>query len=302
MSISRLIPTGQVISYDTDDDGAVKAGISATPRFVDNGDGTITDHVTKLMWPSDVSSTSAAIDIGSNWSNSIAFCNSLNYGGYTDWRMPNVQELLSIFDFSNSNNAKLYSDFSGGDDHWNIWTSTTNPQVTTHAYYIFVGLTLVSGTKTPGFLPDFGVIPVRDGIDSNAAANLEVALLNHYNADANLVSILVNGLYDTNAPQGTQHPYGVFQMISDKPKYNFSDDFEDMLIQFKLFSKVSGSAVELGNMYDALIASFDFAVLTLDDYCTVSMTRENAIKTKIEDVWEYTVLYRLYLQRDVSVR
>ena len=42
--------TGQVISYKTGDDGTYQAGSKANPRFVDNGDGTISDTKTRLMW------------------------------------------------------------------------------------------------------------------------------------------------------------------------------------------------------------------------------------------------------------
>lgn len=42
--------TGQTTSYKTGDDGTYQAGSKANPRFVDNGDGTISDRVTRLMW------------------------------------------------------------------------------------------------------------------------------------------------------------------------------------------------------------------------------------------------------------
>jgi len=42
--------TGQITSYKTGDDGTYQAGSKANPRFVDNGDGTISDRVTRLMW------------------------------------------------------------------------------------------------------------------------------------------------------------------------------------------------------------------------------------------------------------
>jgi hypothetical protein len=45
-----LPKTGQTTSYADYDDGSYKAGNSVDPRFVDNGDGTISDRATGLMW------------------------------------------------------------------------------------------------------------------------------------------------------------------------------------------------------------------------------------------------------------
>jgi hypothetical protein len=64
----------------------------ASDRFVDNGDGTVTDTKTGLMW--------AAKDNGSliNWQTASSYCQSYSGGGYTDWRMPTLTELASIYD------------------------------------------------------------------------------------------------------------------------------------------------------------------------------------------------------------
>ena len=64
------------------------------PSYTDNGDGTITDNVTGLMWAQDQSSQTMP------WSQASPYCESLTTGGYTDWRMPTVKELWSIRDFS----------------------------------------------------------------------------------------------------------------------------------------------------------------------------------------------------------
>ena len=56
----------------------------ASDRFVDHGDGTVTDTKTGLMW--------AAKDNGShiNWPNSLSHCQNFGGGGHTDWRMPTL--------------------------------------------------------------------------------------------------------------------------------------------------------------------------------------------------------------------
>jgi len=48
--IRKLPKTGQTTSYVDYDDGYYEKGSSIDPRFVDNGDGSITDRVTNLMW------------------------------------------------------------------------------------------------------------------------------------------------------------------------------------------------------------------------------------------------------------
>ena len=64
------------------------------PSYTDNGDGTITDNVTGLVWTQDLS------DASMPWSDASGYCESLTVGSMTDWRLPNVKELWSIRDFS----------------------------------------------------------------------------------------------------------------------------------------------------------------------------------------------------------
>lgn len=67
--------------------------------FTDNGDGTITDNATGLMWSQADSGT------GMNWEDALAWVqqkNDQNYLGYSDWRLPNAKELQSIVDYSRS--------------------------------------------------------------------------------------------------------------------------------------------------------------------------------------------------------
>ena len=64
------------------------------PSYSDNSDGTITDNVTGLVWTQDLSDGSMP------WSDASAYCESLEVGSITDWRLPNIKELWSIRDFS----------------------------------------------------------------------------------------------------------------------------------------------------------------------------------------------------------
>lgn len=64
-----------------------------TNDFVDNGDGTVTDRVTGLMWQKGGSSE------GMTWTDAKEYINKLNsgqFGGYADWRLPTIAELASL--------------------------------------------------------------------------------------------------------------------------------------------------------------------------------------------------------------
>jgi len=65
-------------------------------HFTDNGDGTVTDNFTGLVWQQAVSSSTYT------WEDALGFVNTLNttggFAGKTDWRLPNIRELFSLVD------------------------------------------------------------------------------------------------------------------------------------------------------------------------------------------------------------
>ncbi|WP_372751368.1 DUF1566 domain-containing protein [Labilibaculum sp.] len=65
-------------------------------NIVDNGDGTVSDYSTGLMWQK------SDDGIGRNWEESLAYAENLKLSKYTDWRLPNAKELQSIVDYSRS--------------------------------------------------------------------------------------------------------------------------------------------------------------------------------------------------------
>ena len=64
--------------------------------FTDNGDGTITDAATGLMWQKNDSGDTY------NWEEALAYCDSLELAGYSDWKLPNSKQLQSLVDYSRS--------------------------------------------------------------------------------------------------------------------------------------------------------------------------------------------------------
>jgi len=80
--------------------GNTDYGVNA---FMDNGDGTVTDDATGLMWAQEDSATD--VPEGLNWEEALAWVetqNAAEYLGYSDWRLPNVKELESIVDYTRS--------------------------------------------------------------------------------------------------------------------------------------------------------------------------------------------------------
>ena len=128
---SSTVPkTGQTTSYATGDDGDLEKGlIWPNPRFTDNGDGTVTDNLTNLVWLKNANCFGLR-----TWNNALSDCNGLSSGycGLTDgssagdWRLPNVNELLHLVDRGQNNPAlpTAHPFINVQNDY--CWTSTSN--------------------------------------------------------------------------------------------------------------------------------------------------------------------------------
>jgi hypothetical protein len=94
----RLCPipqTGQGRKFRTADDGDLKAGKPwPEPRFTDNGDGTVTDRLTGLMWTRNAKQEDGPVE----WEQAVSGAGACAAGGFTDWRLPNRRELESLLD------------------------------------------------------------------------------------------------------------------------------------------------------------------------------------------------------------
>ena len=103
--------------------------------LADNGDGTLTDRATALMWTQEDSAQ------GMNWQAALVWAQSRNaegYLGHDDWRVPNAKELQSLVDYTRSpdttESAAIDPLFTstgitneaGDADFPYYWTSTTH--------------------------------------------------------------------------------------------------------------------------------------------------------------------------------
>lgn len=122
------------------------------PRFKDNGDGTIKDNLTGLIWLQNAGCIKIhyiEFDIDGEqdglvtWQHALDFVAGINSGaypncngGYSDWRLPNRRELLSLYDDNNfhpslpSNHPFIYV------ANYDYWTSTTVYQTTSEAWLV----------------------------------------------------------------------------------------------------------------------------------------------------------------------
>lgn len=121
--------------------------------FVDNGDDTILDRATGLMWQK------ADSEVGMKWVDALAYCEGLSVADQTDWRLPNAKELQSIVDYTRSpdttDSAAIDPKFvcssitneAGVADYPFYWTSTTHAKPDIghegeHASYVAFGRAL----------------------------------------------------------------------------------------------------------------------------------------------------------------
>jgi hypothetical protein len=127
--------------------------------FADNGDGTITDRASGLMWSKGDSGE------GMNWQEALAWAQTKNaeknYLGHNDWRLPSAKELQSIVDYTRSPDTTFsaaidplftctgITNEAGKADYPFYWTGTTHMSSTgIHANAIYIAFGRAMGYMT----------------------------------------------------------------------------------------------------------------------------------------------------------
>jgi hypothetical protein len=174
--------TGENTTYSPGDDGTLQKGVAwPVPRFTDQGDGTIRDNLTGLIWLKNANCFGPK-----TWFGALNACNLLQDGDCEledgslpgDWRLPNVRELFSLVHFGVDNpaipNTMGTGKLSDGDpftglecdrtdcSEGNYWTSNREP-VSEWAYYLYLGAAFVKHTDPNNIANAFHVWPVRGG-------------------------------------------------------------------------------------------------------------------------------------------
>jgi hypothetical protein len=192
---SGLLATGQTTAYQADkndgvtgavavpDDGTLQVGV--TLNYQDNGDGTVTDLNTGLMWEKNLAADGSGggncadasqanhdlrcVNNAYRWSGDgsqetiwdwLDDLNASNFAGHNDWRIPNVRELESIKDYQAFTPFAISPVF--GPTQVIYWSSTTFVQTPSLAWN--VGFALNLGVNTGDKTTARAVRAVRGGL------------------------------------------------------------------------------------------------------------------------------------------
>jgi hypothetical protein len=156
-TMHRLPDTGQTSNY-TATFGEDSDYNFNPPFFVHNGDGTVTDTVTGLMWQ-ETDGGEMTVE------NTRIYCAGLTLGGYSDWRLPTAHEAFSILNHDHANPAIDPAVFTTtAAEYW--WTSTRQANDTTKIWVTNAGGGIgnhpKSETVSAGGTKKFHVRAVRD--------------------------------------------------------------------------------------------------------------------------------------------
>ena len=156
---SGLPDTGQTTCHDQNgtlvpcesdtcrgQDGFYQSGCPSDDRFLDNGDGTVTDNCTGLMWQKDTGDTEGAKALA--WCDAVAYCEDLILAGHDDWRLPNIRELESIVDYGRSNPS---IDPVFGAAPGTYWSSTSYAEQSRAAWQVHFGGSNITGVNSTAF-------------------------------------------------------------------------------------------------------------------------------------------------------
>jgi hypothetical protein len=135
--------------------GNINYGIN---NYTDNGNGTISDNATGLMWMQNDNAQAIS------WENALSYAEYFQFAGYSDWRLPDTKELQSIVDYTRSPaatssaainpifNCTQITNEAGTSDFPFYWSSTTHVSIMgggrTAAY--------ISFGRGMGYMPEFG--------------------------------------------------------------------------------------------------------------------------------------------------
>ncbi len=127
---SPLPDTLQTISYTTTF-GEDSDYTRNPPSYTYYGDGTVTDNVTGLVWQQ------ADDNVQRTWADAWNYCQNLELpaGGWTDWRLPSANELMSIVHYGTHNPA-INSFAFPGTKSLSYWSATTFARISAHAWNV----------------------------------------------------------------------------------------------------------------------------------------------------------------------
>ena len=127
---------------------------------------------------------------------------------------------------------------------------------------------------------------------------LDAAIFAKFNTTNALNTALSGRFFPGAADQATSFPYATYNEISSYDDWTFTENIEETLIQFSIFSNKQSPA-ELNTLYGHLIALFDDAVLTVTGWNLLKFERASRIRLRdIEmETWAYHIDYTVWLEK-----
>lgn len=107
---------------------AVRGPFFSTGHFKNNGNQTVTDKDTGLMWQS-------TEILPRKWENALAYCEKLQLGGFDDWRLPTIKELITLRNEKNTS-PSIDTNYFPATRSAAYWTSTTFSGHPGFAWYV----------------------------------------------------------------------------------------------------------------------------------------------------------------------
>jgi len=158
---------GRIKGYGTSNKSYYVQCVRGSERYgenslVDNGDETISDTATGLMWQKSDNGG------GVSWESAINYCENLSLANHSDWRLPNAKELHSIVDYTRSpdtsSSAALSSLFNatpitneeGVSDYGFYWSSTTHKNMQNGANGVYISFGRAMGYMNGSWLDVHG--------------------------------------------------------------------------------------------------------------------------------------------------
>ncbi len=92
--------------------------VASFTTSVINGNVVVTDVTTDLMWQKTYVSDKT-------WKNALSYCENLTYAGYSDWRLPNRNELASLINYGKASPASDFPDMP----EEAFWSSTSHHDI-----------------------------------------------------------------------------------------------------------------------------------------------------------------------------
>ena len=193
--------------------------LPAQAAFTDNGDGTVTDTVTGLMWDkcswgqtgNDCSGGSISFP---TWEQALAVAvtaNGSSHRGYTDWRLPNRTELESLVKIDASSHPAIDTTVFPNTLWIWFWTSTTHAPAPAFAW----GVNFLDGNT--GALTKSSSAPVRLVRSGQSFASFDSLLVNGACGSA-------HGTGATSAPSSNLCTTGTASSVSGSGPWNWTCD------------------------------------------------------------------------------